>query len=88
MFTKKGTAQIIDLGLSKTKSSSRSSFSLKAGDGTFPYMAPKLLQGIKIDYRVDTYAYGITVAELHAPFHGLAKENVRAAVLKGDRPPF
>lgn len=40
---RKGSAQIIDFRFSKTKSSFLSSFSLRAGHGTLPYMAPELL---------------------------------------------
>jgi serine/threonine protein kinase len=96
MLTDRNVCRIIDFGLSTVKESSRMSSHdprIKAGNGTLHYQAPELLEAganVKRDYKVDVYAFAVTVLELfqqRPPYPGsLAVRDIEANVKRGERP--
>ena len=88
-----GVPKICDFGMSKMKSSSRSSSSMKIKPGgTLPYNAPELLTHPFVGtHKLDVWAYGILLWELFTeqkPFDGMQPRAIEHAIKEGDLPPL
>ena len=87
----KGVPKICDFGMSKMKSNSRSSSSMKIKPGgTLSYNAPELLRPPFLgSHKIDVWSFGILVWELFTeqkPFDGMREEAIRHAIKEGDLP--
>mmetsp|Transcript_50125 Transcript_50125/g.64246 ORF Transcript_50125/g.64246 Transcript_50125/m.64246 type:complete len:175 (+) Transcript_50125:687-1211(+) len=80
LLISRGIVKLCDFGLVRTKVSQA---------GTPAYMAPELLNGSTFNKSVDVYSFGILLCEIFAqeiPFNGYELDDLRRAVIRGERP--
>jgi serine/threonine protein kinase len=73
-------AKLCDFGLAATP---------RPSAGTPAYMAPELLDGRAYSDKVDVYAFGVLLNEMHSrtpPFAGVDEQRLCAVVASGRRP--
>ena len=98
-----GIIKVLDFGIAKlterasppadTKRPSPTNVNTKAGAvlGTTRYMSPEQARGLEVDARTDIFSLGVVLYELvtgRAPFEGPSPNDVIAAILTKEPPPF
>ena len=86
-----GSIKLGDFGLSRLHSSV-STGGMMSLVGTYPFMAPELLDGSpKYSAAVDVYSFGIVMWECltrREPFAGMSPMQIVAALIRGERPHY
>ena len=85
-----GSIKLGDFGLSRLHTTATSTGGMMSLVGTYPFMAPELLDGsLRYTTRVDVYSFGVVMWECmtrREPFAGLSPMQVVAALIRGERP--
>ena len=81
-----GVVKVADFGLARAHGPTSNLLTLV---GTYPYMAPELLDSQPYNSSVDVYSFGVVMWECltrDEPFRGLSPMQIVATLLRGERP--
>jgi len=85
-----GSIKLGDFGLSRLHATTTSTGGMMSLVGTYPFMAPELLDGSQRQTTcIDVYSFGVVMWECltrQEPFAGLSPMQIVAALIRGERP--
>ena len=95
MVRSDGLVKVLDFGLAKLTGSQLTTDEKQTIPGmvmgSVAYMSPEQARGLELDARTDIFSLGVVLYEMvagEAPFQGLTRSDVLAALLKSEPPPL